>query len=267
VSGNSADTGGGIDNGTLTSHTTVSDSIVAGNLSGGNCDRPVTDGGYNLEDDTGASCGFSGANHSLAGTDPMLDSAGPQLNGAPAGAPATIALESGSPAIDAIPAPCAVTIYEVDGSTLTQNADERGVTRPQGPACDIGAYEARAAVASRPVPSITSISPTGASVGAGDTTLTVTGTNFVAASVVRINGTALATDASDAAAGTLTVTLPANALTGIATDQITVFTPPSSSGGSDGGGDVRLRSGRSLSGGRRRLLRHLRAPRATSSAR
>src|SRR5262249_41061524 len=42
----------------------------------------------------------------------------------------TMALQNGSPAIDAIlPAACTIKV------------DQRGVTRPQGPRCDIGAYE------------------------------------------------------------------------------------------------------------------------------
>jgi hypothetical protein len=44
-----------------------------------------------------------------------------------------LALLSGSPAIDAIP----LEECRIEGITT----DQRGVRRPQGPACDIGAYE------------------------------------------------------------------------------------------------------------------------------
>jgi hypothetical protein len=78
--------------------------------------------GYNLIGD--GSCGLA-ATGDITGTDPLL---GPlQDNG---GYAETQALLEDSPAIDAIPlAHCAV------------DADQRGVSRPQGPACDMGAYE------------------------------------------------------------------------------------------------------------------------------
>ena len=75
-------------------------SIVANGQGGGpNCGggQPVTDAGYNI--DTGSSCGFSTANHSLSNTSPQL---GPlATNGGPT---QTMALPAGSPAVDAIPA-------------------------------------------------------------------------------------------------------------------------------------------------------------------
>jgi len=108
--------GGGIyDDGTAT----LINSIVANSISGGDCHSTgtVNDGGYNLVED--GTCGFP------AGGDPVL---GPlQDNGGPTW---THALLPGSPAIDAIPpANCPV------------DTDQRGVTRPQGNNCDIGAYE------------------------------------------------------------------------------------------------------------------------------
>src|SRR5450631_446747 len=101
--------------------------IVAGGLTGTNCGglAPITDLGYNI--DTGSSCGFSGTNHSLSNTQPQLDALA--SNG---GSTQTMALPAGSPAIDAIPtatAGCAGT------------TDQRGIARPQGKGCDIGAYE------------------------------------------------------------------------------------------------------------------------------
>ncbi|MGH3217979.1 MAG: beta strand repeat-containing protein [Streptosporangiaceae bacterium] len=106
----------------------ISMSIVANGQGGGpNCGggSPVTDAGYNI--DTGTSCGFSTANHSMSNTNPLLDPLA--SNGGPT---QTMALPSGSPAVDAIPA----TTPGCTGTT-----DQRGITRPQGTGCDIGAYE------------------------------------------------------------------------------------------------------------------------------
>ncbi|MGH3283496.1 MAG: choice-of-anchor Q domain-containing protein [Streptosporangiaceae bacterium] len=106
----------------------MSMSIVANGQGGGpNCGgaQPITDLGYNL--DTGTSCGFSTANHSMSNTNPQL---GPLAsNGGPT---QTMALPSGSPAVDAIPS---------STSGCTGSTDQRGTTRPQGAGCDVGAYE------------------------------------------------------------------------------------------------------------------------------
>jgi hypothetical protein len=103
----------------------ISGSIVANN-GGGNCFGGVSDQGYNLE--SGTDCGFTGTG-SLQNTDPKLDPGGLQNNGGPT---QTIALLDGSPAINKIPA-----------SACTVTTDQRGISRPQGPACDIGAFEFR----------------------------------------------------------------------------------------------------------------------------
>jgi hypothetical protein len=104
--------------------------IVAGGSGGPNCSSnftgpaPVSNSGYNLDD--GMSCGFSGSG-SLSNANPMLGSL--QNNG---GTTDTMALQSGSPALDAAPS---------SASRCANTVDERGVTRPQGSGCDIGAYE------------------------------------------------------------------------------------------------------------------------------
>jgi hypothetical protein len=121
---------GGVSNlfdGTLTAQ----NSLVAGQSGGPNCYGFVasSDGGYNLDD--GTSCGFTSANNSLSNADPMLDPAGLQNNGGPT---QTIALLSGSPAIDAIPP-------GTNGCGTAITTDQRGVSRPQGAGCDIGAFE------------------------------------------------------------------------------------------------------------------------------
>ncbi|MGH3265348.1 MAG: choice-of-anchor Q domain-containing protein, partial [Trebonia sp.] len=106
----------------------MSMSIVANGQGGGpNCGggQPITDVGYNL--DTGTSCGFSTANHSLSSANPQL---GPLANNG--GPTQTMALPAASPAVDAIPA---------STSGCTGTTDQRGTARPQGAGCDIGAYE------------------------------------------------------------------------------------------------------------------------------
>jgi uncharacterized repeat protein (TIGR01451 family)/CSLREA domain-containing protein len=127
IAGNSAFVAGGIDNyaGTVTAKNTI---FAANTGASPNC-LFVSDGGYNLDD--GSSCNFSTANNSLSNTDPLLDPAGLRNNGGPT---QTIALEPRSPAIDAIP-------QGVNGCGTTITTDQRGVSRPQGSGCDIGAFE------------------------------------------------------------------------------------------------------------------------------
>ena len=126
LSGNSSPFGADIYN--YTGFTlSISTSIIGSGQQGSNCGgaAAITDAGYNL--DTGTSCGFSAASHSLTSTNPQL---GPLAsNGGPT---QTMALPAGSPAVDAIPASTA---------GCTGSTDQRGITRPQGSGCDIGAYE------------------------------------------------------------------------------------------------------------------------------
>jgi uncharacterized repeat protein (TIGR01451 family)/CSLREA domain-containing protein len=94
--------------------------IFAGATSGGNCAGPLTSQGHNLDD--GITCALTGTgdltnqNPQLA---PLADNGGPTQ---------TMALLPGSPAIDA-------------GGSGCPAKDQRGVQRPAGNACDIGAYE------------------------------------------------------------------------------------------------------------------------------
>lgn len=113
--------------------TIIGGSILSGNK-GGNCYAALstvilTDSGYNLE--SGTDCGFkdvSNGGTSLTSSDPLFVTAGMQNNGGPT---QTIAIQSDSPAIDQIPAT----------NSLCPSTDQRGVPRPQGAKCDIGAYE------------------------------------------------------------------------------------------------------------------------------
>ncbi len=82
--------------------------------------------GYNLE--TGADCGFTAVGD-LQNTDPRFSSLAPQNNGGPTD---TLYLEPNSPAIDRIPA---------ENPFCQGHTDQRGLTRPQGAGCDIGAVE------------------------------------------------------------------------------------------------------------------------------
>lgn len=85
-----------------------------------NCEGSVESAGHNI--DSRDECNFKSAGDNV-NTDPLL---GPLAdNGGPT---RTMALLAGSPALDAASAPCPAT-------------DQRGIPRPQGPACDIGAFE------------------------------------------------------------------------------------------------------------------------------
>jgi len=87
--------------------------------------------GYNVES-PGNTCALSalGDQVSVSTEDlalgPLADNGGPK----------THALGTDSVAVDWIPAQNCV---DADGQPLT--TDQRGVTRPQGPACDVGAFE------------------------------------------------------------------------------------------------------------------------------
>jgi hypothetical protein len=111
----------------------LQNTIIANNA--GNCDSPgpLTSNGYNLSSDS--TCAFSGTGD-MNNTDPML---GPlQYNGGPT---QTMALPSGSPAIDAgNPAGC------TDGLGHLLKTDQRGMPRPDPEdtgGCDMGAYESQ----------------------------------------------------------------------------------------------------------------------------
>ena len=144
VYGNSASVGalpsnwnayGGIFNGGTLAGLIAKNSIVANNPSGGNCAGTFTSQGYNLSDDASCAASFTKTgdlNNSPAG----LDTSGLQSNG---GLTQTIALLSTSPAVDAIPLSPINYCTDTSGNAVT--ADQRGETRPQGSACDIGAFE------------------------------------------------------------------------------------------------------------------------------
>lgn len=125
--GNSAFSGGAVSN--QSGRLLLRNAIVSESRAGGNCAGVITDGGANLE--SSATCGFGAAAGSQSNIDAMLTPLGDYGGGT-----YTYALLPGSPAIDAgDPAACA--------AALVDSHDQRGVVRPQGAACDIGAFESR----------------------------------------------------------------------------------------------------------------------------
>ncbi len=149
---NSAGFGGGIEsldgsmsilNSTIANNSGIGGGIetffpvrIGGSIVGDNSDDDclqysvgtITDRGYNLSSDS--SCSFMNTG-SLQNTNPQFDPDGLQNNG---GLTLTVALEPDSPAVDHIPV-----------GRSCPPSDQRGVRRPQGPACDIGAFEMTAA--------------------------------------------------------------------------------------------------------------------------
>jgi len=123
----------------------VKGNIFARSFSGGNCfaNPGVLGSRRNLSDDFSCAV-FMNSTGDVNGVDAGLDPAGLKDNGGPA---KTIALLGGSPAIDSVPSgglsfgdygDCfRFSPFAGDFST-----DQRGVHRPQGSACDKGAYEA-----------------------------------------------------------------------------------------------------------------------------
>lgn len=105
---------------------------VAGTIIHGACLGLMISAGYNIESPDG-SCGFDQTGDQRFVATEQLKLEPLQDNGGPT---ETHALGEGSVAIDAIPAEDCV---DADGEPLT--TDQRGVERPQGDACDVGAVE------------------------------------------------------------------------------------------------------------------------------
>ena len=108
--------------------------LIAGNTSSGagpDCAGTLTSQGYNLVQDT-AGCTIAGdTTGNIIGQDPLL---GALTNNG--GATQTHSLLPGSPAIDA-----GNPAAPGNGGNACEASDQRGVARPQGTRCDIGAYE------------------------------------------------------------------------------------------------------------------------------
>ncbi len=124
-------------------------SVVA--LGSTNCTGgTTTSNGFNFSDDS--SCGFTAATDMQSAGDPALgalaDNGGPTRTRLP---------QPGSPLIDAI----ATASCQADGAAGI-TTDQRGITRPQGSGCDIGAVEVE-------VPGPTPPEPTPGPIPAGST--------------------------------------------------------------------------------------------------
>lgn len=121
----------------------------------------------------------------------------------------TMALKSGSPAINAGAAGC-------------PGSDQRGAARVGS--CDIGAFEFGGTPPAVGAPSLRSLSPALVAAGAGsDLTLTVNGSGFTAQSVIRWKGAARPT--SFVSSSVLTTTIPKAELAAPGTAAVTVFEP------------------------------------------
>jgi hypothetical protein len=139
------------------SSATLRNTIVANSPSGGNCAGVISDGGGNLQY-PGTDCGGT-----ITSADPLLDPAGLQDNGGPT---ETIALQVGSPAIDAA------------ASANCPAEDQRGLDRPQGAACDDGAWEMPDGVGEVLVDPEATLGSTGRVTATGDIICGPTGDTF-----------------------------------------------------------------------------------------
>jgi predicted outer membrane repeat protein len=139
LSGNLSSTSDGAVSSPSTGTITLQNTIVADSTPA-NCSTTVgsvTDGGHNISwPDT--SCPGLNVDPNLG---PLANNGGPTQ---------TLALPPGSPAVDGVPATGA-------GCPPT---DQRGVSRPQGPSCDVGAFELQVAVIPTPTPTPIPTTPT-----------------------------------------------------------------------------------------------------------
>lgn len=117
---------GGARAGILANNNVMLRNTILGMNGAPNCIGKVTDGGYNL--DSGTGCAFT-AKTSLSNVNPKLN--GSAVNG---GTTATMALQPSSPALDA-------GSDTVCAASPVNGIDQRGITRPQGTHCDMGAFE------------------------------------------------------------------------------------------------------------------------------
>jgi predicted outer membrane repeat protein len=133
VAENTAISGGGLE--VDVARIKITNSIVAGN-SPQNCLGDIVPINRNLDDDS--SCGFSLTGDPLL--EPLNDNGGPTY---------THAIASFGPAAE-VAVPCTATSLNL---STPVDYDQRGVARPQGVACDLGAFEAEiSAMMSPPLP-------------------------------------------------------------------------------------------------------------------
>ncbi len=123
--------GGGVGNGGNPSTLSIANSILVGNSAGAqgtdNCTGTIRDEGYNVTNSF-MECGF------FARTDLLTKAPLFSELAANGGSTPTFSLLPGSLAIDQIP-------QGINGCGTTVMTDQRGIARPQGAKCDIGAFE------------------------------------------------------------------------------------------------------------------------------
>lgn len=172
VAANTADvdtSGSGNGGGLLNSlgSVTIRNTLLGGNVDGGGeapqCSGTVTSAGHNLlESATGCVVGGDPTGNLIGvvpGLGQLLDNGGPT---------ATHALMPGSQAVDAgEPTGCR------DGAGTVLDVDQRGLGRPAGAACDIGAFEQGAVPTTTTTTTSTSTTTTTTMTGAPTTTTTL----------------------------------------------------------------------------------------------
>jgi len=218
IAGNGASAGGGTaksGGGTFEVQNTIFSANTPENCSGG-----INSDGNNI--DSGSSCTPTVAGD-LPNTDPLL---GPLQHNPPA--PSfleTRALLAGSPAIDAA------------AGCPPPDTDERGVARPQGAACDIGAVEIEVSGATTTTTTVPGVTTTTTTTVPGATTTTTTATTTstinvttttITATTTTITGsttTTLAPATTTTLAATTTTTLAATTTTTLAATTTTTLAP------------------------------------------
>lgn len=179
---------------------TLQNTLFAQN-GGANCSGPgtIVDGGHNLSfGDTSCPAATNG-NPELG---PLQDNGGPTL---------TMALGPGSAALDQVPA---------TGSACPAT-DQRGASRPQGSACDIGAFELAAPTVTIATPAAGGIYPQGASVASAYSCEE----GGIASAIASCTGTAAEGQAIDTGSpGTKTFTATATDKAGVRTSRTVSYT-------------------------------------------
>jgi hypothetical protein len=115
----------------------VGGTILAGNTGGDYAGAAVTDNGRNLVGTASGGATFAGPGTQTNVADPRL-----RPLGGYGGTTQTRPPQTGSPAINAGASTCNVTYTDpTTNMPVTLTTDQRGTSRPQGSACDIGAVE------------------------------------------------------------------------------------------------------------------------------
>jgi CSLREA domain-containing protein len=196
--------------------TTMHATIVANGTGATNCSAPITGAGsgFNLSSD--ATC-VGNPGDLPPNTNPLLgplQQNPPNPPVTPPGNNLTHALLPGSPAIDAEP----LTTCQ---GTLNVITDERNVPRPQGSACDIGAFEVQ--VTSTPTATSTATStPTATSTSTPTTISTPTTTPSTSPTATS---TTISTTTATATVVTATPTATGTVVTATATSTVVTATP------------------------------------------